>query len=333
MKEIFSGFHPNRPSRRRKLTPQRDSIMLDRGRLKKKFMAYAKDECGLSANTLAAYSRDLDHFFGWLGDRILVDLDLPDFTRYLESLHAKKLAPSTCARHLVSLRAFYRWMQVEGTVPRNVTALLESPKLWERIPAVLSLSQVESLMTAPVPGRDRNWIRDRAILEIFYATGCRASEIASLKLEDYHPDEGFCRCLGKGNKQRIVPLGKGAVKACAAWIAQRHKILEHLGRVPGKGNADGELPLFLTRTGKPIRREALWELVKKYTQRIGAPETISPHSLRHSFATHLLSGGADIRIVQELLGHASIQTTQRYTHIDFTRMKSIHDRYHPRSKH
>lgn len=326
----FTGSTGKTKSRRRRLVPQRDSIRVDRNELKSRFLEYIGHECGLTRNTQDAYCRDIEYFFYWLGDRVLIDLTLSDFLIYLDSLRGEGRSPSTCARHLVSLRAFYSWLQLEGVIKKNLTALLESPKLWERIPSVLTLRQVDRLLSAPVSDRDRNWLRDRAILEMFYATGCRASEIASLTLGDYQPQEGFCRCLGKGNKERMVPLGEGAVTACAAWLVQRAEILRNIGKLPLRGE-DARLPLFLTRTGKPLRREALWELVKKYALRVGAPASVSPHSLRHSFATHLLAGGTDIRIVQELLGHASIQTTQQYTHVDFCRMRSIHEKFHPRS--
>ncbi len=318
-------------SRRRRLVPQRGSVQTRWEELKDRFLDYIGHECGLSENTQAAYSRDVGHFFAWLDGRILTDLTLTDFTAYLDALRGENLSPATCARHLVSLRAFYRWLQLEGVIKKNLTALLESPKLWQRVPSVLTVKQVDRLLTAPNPEQDRNWIRDRAILEIFYATGCRASEIAALTLEDYRPREGFCRCRGKGDKERMVPLGRGAVAACGEWLTLRAVILRQAHLKKETEGSEAGRPLFVTRTGKPIRREALWELVKKYARRVGAPAGISPHSLRHSFATHLLSGGADIRVVQELLGHASIQTTQRYTHVDFARMRSIHDKFHPRS--
>ena len=327
----FSEFRPKRGSKRRRLIPQRDSIQVGWKELEGRFVRYIEHECGLSENTRDAYCRDVARFFDWLDGRFLADLTLTDFLGYLDTLRSAGLSPATCARHLVSLRSFYRWLQLEGIVKKNLTALLESPKLWQRIPSVLTVKQVDRLLSAPNPDDDRNWIRDRAILEMFYATGCRASEIASLTIGDYRPREGFCRCVGKGDKERMVPLGRGAIDACSAWLTERAEILKRTHLPPGKGESDANLPLFVTRTGRPLRREALWELVKKYTRRVGAPEKISPHSLRHSFATHLLSGGADIRVVQELLGHASIQTTQRYTHVDFERMRSIHDKFHPRS--
>ena len=327
----FREFRSKRGSRRRRLTPQRSSIQIRWEDLKGRFVRYIGHECGLSENTQSAYCRDIAHFFEWLDDRILIDLTLSDFLGYLDQLRAENHSPATCARHLVSIRAFYRWLQLEGIVKKNLTALLESPKLWQRVPSVLTVKQVSRLLTEPNPEQDRNWIRDRAILEMFYATGCRASEIASLTLGDYRPRERFCRCVGKGDKERMVPLGRGAIGACSAWLTERAAILERTAGPAASKETDPALPLFITRTGRGLRREALWELVKKYARRVGVSEKISPHSLRHSFATHLLSGGADIRMVQELLGHASIQTTQRYTHVDFDRMKSIHERFHPRS--
>src|SRR6185437_730047 len=198
--------------------------------------------------------------------------------------------------------------------------LLGSPKLWELIPQVLSPAAVDNLLQAPRPG-DRFFLRDRAILETLYATGCRASEVMNLKIADLYLDSAFCKCHGKGSKQRVVPLGKPAIAALRAYLAAHPE-----------GLAKDRANVFVSKSGRPLSRIFLWALVKKYCRRAALAGTVSPHTLRHSFATHLLSGGADLRTVQELLGHASIQTTQHYTHVDRDRLKAIHRQFHPRGK-
>jgi integrase/recombinase XerD len=209
---------------------------------------------------------------------------------------------------------------MEERAPAGATELLASPTLWERVPQVLSPEQVERLLRAPEPG-DRFYLRDRALLETLYATGCRASEVVGLRLDELHLERAFARCLGKGSKQRIVPLGRPAVLALEAYLGEGRKKLAKGGDSPR---------VFISRGGRPLSREMLWVLVKKYVQRAALPSKASPHTLRHSFATHLLSGGADLRAVQELLGHASVRTTQRYTHVDRDRLRAIHQRFHPR---
>jgi integrase/recombinase XerD len=193
--------------------------------------------------------------------------------------------------------------------------------LWERIPQVLSPESVEKLLGAP-QNSDRFFFRDRALLETLYATGSRASEVVNLRLEDLYLDSGFCKCLGKGNKQRVVPLGRPALKALRDYIQEfRPKLTRGLAECPW---------VFVSRGGRALTREMLWILVKKYVRRSGLNGKVSPHTLRHSFATHLLAGGADLRTVQELLGHANIRTTQHYTHVDRDRLKAIHRQFHPR---
>src|SRR5439155_13156064 len=199
--------------------------------------------------------------------------------------------------------------------------LLASPSLWVRVPQVLSPEQVNRLLDSPLPS-DRHYLRDKAILETLYATGSRASEVVGLKLADLHLEPGFCKCFGKGSKQRIVPLGRVAINALRAYLErQRPQLVQSSSDTPW---------VFVSRGGRKLTREMLWVLVKKYVKRAGLNSKVSPHTLRHSFATHLLSGGADLRTVQELLGHASIQTTQQYTHVDRDRLRAIHRKFHPR---
>jgi integrase/recombinase XerD len=246
---------------------------------------------------------------------------LKDLSRYVSFLHEEELAAPSMARHLVALKMFYRFLQMEERASATTVNLLSAPKLWERVPQVLPPTAVDALITAPQPG-DRFHLRDRAMLEVLYATGCRASEVVNLKLADLYLDSGFCKCVGKGSKQRVVPLHRHAVAALRSYLGG--------GIDDGGRPAEGPEVVFTSRTGRPLTRIHLWSLVKKYCKRAGLPKSVSPHTLRHSFATHLLSGGADLRTVQELLGHASIATTQIYTHVDRDRLKAMHRQFHPR---
>jgi integrase/recombinase XerD len=287
------------------------------------FVAYVAGECHLADNTVDAYRRDLRRFFGWLDGRSVPKLSIRDLGDYMAYLHDKQLAPATVARHIVSLKVFFRYLQLEGVLKDNLAELLGSQKLWHRVPEVLSPQQIDALFKAPVEG-DKYWRRDRAMLELLYATGCRASELSGLRLCDVHLDEGFCICRGKGDKQRMVPLGVKAADAVKAF--QEHERPELAAMA-----ASAVDWVLLSYRGRRLRRERIWELMKKYARRVGASPRISPHTLRHSFATHLLAGGADLRQVQEMLGHASIATTQIYTHVDHTRLKAVHEKFHPRA--
>ena len=295
------------------------------------FLVYIRNECRLSENTVVAYSRDLRRFHEWLAGRSVARLTIQDLADYAGWLHKKKLAPASIARHVVSLRMYFRYLQLEGVLTENLVELLGSQKLWERVPEIMSPERISALFEAPAAG-DPFWRRDRALLELLYATGCRASELSHLKLQDVHLDEAFCICRGKGDKQRVVPLGRRAAVAVREYLThERAKIVPLLANqaVPPGRDIPTEF-LLLSRRGRRLSRERIWELVKRYVLRIGGSDTISPHTLRHSFATHLLAGGADLRQVQEMLGHASIATTQIYTHVDPTRLKKVHQQFHPR---
>ncbi|MGL4942623.1 MAG: site-specific tyrosine recombinase XerD [Thermoguttaceae bacterium] len=330
-----SPTSPAPSSRRRKLVPRRVEVKASPDVWSESFLAYLSAERRLSANTIAAYRRDLRRFYEWLRGRTIVELNIRDLADYVDWLHRHKLAPATLARHVVTLRVFFRYLQLEGVLQHNTAELLGNQKLWDRIPQVLSPSQVDKLLMSPEAGIDKLPQRDRAILEFFYATGCRVSEVASLRLDDIHLEEGYCLCTGKGNKQRLVPLGERAVRAFREWTANERPILaaraesRQVTTIPITKNAAGGLA-FLSLSGRRLRREAMWELIKKYAIRVGAPTLVSPHTMRHSFATHLIAGGADLRQVQEMLGHASIATTQIYTHVDPSRLKAIHTKFHPR---
>ena len=290
------------------------------------FRHYLQSERGMADNTVQAYGRDLDRFAKWAALVRYHEYTAPtlnDLARYLAFLHDEQLAAPSVARHLVSLKMFYRFLRLEERADAAAVDLLGSPKLWQRIPQVLSPTAVEELLNAPQPG-DRFYLRDKAMLETLYATGCRASEVVGLQVANVYLDAAFCKCFGKGSKQRVVPLGRPAVAAIRAYLG------EGRGVIPA--SAVGAGLVFVSKSGRPLTRILLWALVKKYCKRAGLPSAVSPHTLRHSFATHLLSGGADLRTVQELLGHASIQTTQHYTHIDRDRLKAIHRQFHPRGR-
>jgi integrase/recombinase XerD len=288
------------------------------------FRNYLQAERGLAGNTVLAYGRDLDRFGQWVAGGGLKDYKKPairELTQYISFLREEDLAPPSVARHLVALKMFYRFLRLEERVQQNAVELLSSPALWERIPQVLSPESVSLLLSAP-RAEERFYFRDVALLETLYATGSRASEVVGLRLADLYLDSGFCKCQGKGSKQRVVPLGKPAVTALRTYLSElRPRLVRAVGDVPW---------VFVSRGGKVLTRDMLWHLVKKYAHRAGLNPKVSPHTLRHSFATHLLAGGADLRIVQELLGHANLRTTQHYTHVDRDRLRAIHHKFHPR---
>lgn len=287
------------------------------------FLRYQEAEVGMARNSVQAYRSDLEQFFEWFGKQdagVLSRIDLKLLSRYLQHLHERGLAATTVSRHLVAIKMFFRFLVLEGVLRESVVDLLSSPKLWQHLPHVLSPEMVNRLLAAP-QRIDRFMLRDRALLALLYATGCRASEIVNLKLRDLHLDENYCRCIGKGNKERLVSLNPVATAAIGAYVEHERPLLA------GRSEVD---ELLISKSGRALTRIMVWMLVKKYARRIGASGKVSPHTLRHSFATHLLAGGAEIRALQELLGHASIGTTQIYTHVEHTRLKAVHQKFHPR---
>ena len=289
------------------------------------FLSYVRHECGLSANTVEAYRLDLRRFFTWLEEaqvRTWEELSVGKLGNYLGFLSEERLAPPTVARHVASLKTFFRFLVLDGYLSQSAAELLNRPSIWERVPYVLSDRQVGALLAAP-GGNDRLCRRDRALLEMMYATGTRASEVATLRLEDMHLGERYCKCTGKGNKQRIVPIRLRAAEAIDEYLRLQRPELVHGREDPGE--------LFVSRGGRALSRVDIWKLVKKYAARLGVADRVSPHTLRHSFATHLLSEGTDLRIIQELLGHANIATTQHYVRVDASRLKRVHQRFHPRA--
>jgi integrase/recombinase XerD len=278
-------------------------------------------EDGLAANTLAAYRRDLQGLAGWLKRRrsTLVEAEEPDLALYFAEQHGSTRA-STANRRLAVLRRFYRWAVREGLRAQDPTLLLKGARRPPRFPKSLSESQVEALLAAPDTESPLG-LRDRAMLELLYATGLRVSELVGLTLAGLSLQEGLVRVIGKGSKERIVPLGEEARRWLDRYLAHgRRTILA--GRV-----ADA---LFVTQRGDAMSRQMFWVLIKRYAVRAGIDVPLSPHGLRHAFATHLLNHGADLRVVQMLLGHADISTTQIYTHVAQARLKSLHARHHPR---
>ncbi len=287
------------------------------------FLHYCAAECGLSANTLQAYESDASDFlrFAGAGDgRALGGLNSGRLVEYVDACRRRGLSPGTIWRRLVSVRMFYRFLLSEGHVETDPSEALQTPRLWKRIPEVLNVEDVERLLEAP--GRDSPLgLRDRAALEMLYATGARASELCGLDVADVNSEYGFVRCYGKRMKERLVPVGSRALEAVGEYLAR--------GR-PALLRGKDEPALFLTRTGRRLSRNALWQRVRMHARAAGVSAGVHPHTLRHSFATHLLSGGADLRSVQVMLGHADISTTEIYTHVDHSRLKSIHEKYHPR---
>src|SRR5579863_8337460 len=287
------------------------------------FLRYQEVEVGVARNTLLAYGSDLRQFFEWFathGPASLHAVDLPVLTGYLKHLYERQLSATSVARHLVAIKMFFRYLLLEGVIRESVADLVSSPKLWQHLPHVLSPDMVNRLLAAPQQA-DRFMLRDRTLLVLLYATGCRASEVVNLKQRDVHLDEEYCQCVGKGNKERIVSLNPIACRAVDAYLTHERPLLA--------GRSETE-ELLISKSGRPLTRIMVWALVKKYARRIGASAKVSPHTLRHSFATHMLAGGAEIHALQELLGHASIATTQIYTHVEHTRLKAVHKKCHPR---
>jgi integrase/recombinase XerD len=278
-------------------------------------------ERGLSLNTVEAYRRDLFQFAQGIRSKPPSAITRRDIVDHLMRLREAGLNPSSIARKLVAIKVFFRFLLAEGKISVDPAGVIESPRLMKGLPKVLDVDEVDRLLES-ASGKDGMYaLRDRAMLEILYACGLRVSELANLKISDLNLEAGFLRCLGKGGKERVVPIGRQALH----WV---RRYLEEAR--PQFQPKPGVRTVFLNRFGKPISRMAIWLVIQRHAARAALKKPITPHTLRHSFATHLLQAGADLRVVQELLGHASIATTQIYTHIDRARLKTIHARYHPR---
>jgi len=288
------------------------------------FLNYLSVERGLSKNTISSYRTDLLHFIDHLKTKGVSDADKvkrQEIMNYLLSLKDKGISSNSISRALVAIKMFYKFLVQERLVKDDVAGVLESPKLIRPLPNVLGMAEVDKLIRAP-DVRDWMGIRDRAALELLYATGMRVSEIAELTTEGLNLDVGFIKCKGKGDKERIVPLGRKAKEAVTRYLEKVR---------PGLLKKRQDTHLFLSRLGRKISRQSFWKMIKKYAAQARIKKKITPHTLRHSFATHLLERGADLRVVQEMLGHADISTTQFYTHVNKERLKSIHKQFHPRA--
>jgi len=298
-------------------------VSLPLGQSVKDFLDYLIVEAGLSNNTVLAYGRDLRSFLCYCKSQHVSRLEQIKpvlIQKYLQLLSRAEKSESSIKRCLVAIRMFLRFSKLTGLIDDDFTAILEGPKLWQKLPTICSKQKVIELLNAPFPD-EPFYLRDKAILELLYATGVRASELAGLKTSDLNLDIGYLRCLGKGNRERVIPIGKAAIAATFEYLGElRPKLAK---------SQSGDF-LLLSRTGRPLSRIEVWRLVKKYAIRAGLPGNLTVHTLRHCFATHLLTGGADLRSVQEMLGHVDIATTQIYTHVDQERLRSIHKEFHPR---
>ena len=288
------------------------------------FLTHVKVEKGLSANTVAAYQRDMAKFnvFAQKRKRTLQGVSRDDLVDFLAGMYREKLESRTVARHLVTLRNFFRFAQVQELITTDPSLNLESPKIRRNLPGYLRLEEVERLLAQPDATKALG-LRDRAMLEVLYSTGLRVSELIGLRVTDLDSKVGCIRCIGKGDKERIVPAGRKALGIVAKYLQNaRPKLL-------GKGVSSQAL--FVNRRGKSLSRVGVWKILSGYGRRAGLRVALTPHMLRHSFATHLLERGADLRSVQLMLGHADISTTQIYTHVVEERLKQIYKAHHPRA--
>ncbi len=286
------------------------------------FLDFLSVEKGLSVNTVLSYSRDVQKLFRFFRKEKIDWLKAgeEDLIRFIHHQSRAGLSPRSMARVISSLKSFYRFLVLDGILKKNPAVNLSSPKTWLALPKFLTVKEVESLLSQPEEETIRG-IRDRAMLELLYATGLRASELVSLKIKDLNMEDGFLLCLGKGGKERLVPIGESAVEAVRKYLDNaRPKLLKQSSEF-----------LFVTQRGGAFTRQGFWKLLKGYARKAGLDLKISPHILRHSFATHLLERGADLRSVQLMLGHSQITTTQVYTHVSRKRLRRVYDKFHPRA--
>ncbi len=289
----------------------------------REFLSYCRIECGFAPATILAYGADLRDLALWMLTQHLPtwrDLTFPHITRYLRDLDHRGYAISTIGRHVATMRVFCRYSESTGALASNPAELMTQPAGWQHLPGVLSAPDMLALLNAPDPA-DALYLRDAAMLELLYAGGLRASEIATVDKDRVHLDLSVIRVMGKGSKERIVPIGKPAVEMVRRYLSDLRPTLLRPHKLTNR--------LLLSRTGSPITRIIVWQIVFRQARRAGL-RNVHPHTLRHSFATHLLAGGADLRVVQELLGHSNIKTTQIYTHVDRSRLKAVMQKCHPR---
>ena len=281
-------------------------------------------EQGASPRTDEAYGRDLARFATYAVSRGAVgpaDVTARLLREYVYHLKDLGLAPASIRRNVSALRTYFKFLLGEGRITHDPSERLESPKRWRTLPEVLTVAEVDKLLASPTLD-DPLVFRDRALLELAYGAGLRVSEWISIGVRDVMFDEGLVRVFGKGSKERLVPIGRRAIGALASYVRELRPRLEH---------GEGRGALFLNARGQPLTRMGAWKILQKYVARAGIEKHVSPHTLRHSFATHLLEGGADLRAVQEMLGHADISTTQIYTHVDREYLRTVHRQYHPRA--
>jgi integrase/recombinase XerD len=292
------------------------------------FLSYLRVEKALAQNTILAYGRDLRRFAEFLRKREkqnLQDVTREDVVDFLASLYKAKLDSRSVARFLVSLRGFYKFAMMENMVSADPTENLESPKIRSTLPTYLRVEEIEKLLEAPDLSTPLG-LRDRAMLEVLYSTGLRVSELLNLRISDIDMGVGCVRCIGKGDKERLVPIGRKAIEAVEQYLAHGRQKFARPSSPPPHSQS-----LFLTSIGRRMSRVGIWKILHDYGMRLGLRGRLTPHKLRHSFATHLLEGGADLRSVQMMLGHADISTTQIYTHVVEERLKQIYKAHHPRA--
>jgi len=297
------------------------------------YLAYLELERGLSPTTRASYAQDLGLFEAFLHTRRIGGLShvRPLHVReFLQSLR-ERASPATVARKLAAVKGLFRYLEGQRAIAKSPTTFIETPRLWRRLPQTLNLAEVERLLgSVKAEGLG---LRDLAMLELLYGSGLRVSELVSLDLSSCNVEAGFIRCMGKGNKERIVPLGRQAAAALERYVkTERPRLVARAVRPSSssRGARPDAQALFVNRRGARLTRQRVWQVLRRYAKAGLITKAIGPHTLRHSFATHLLERGADLRTVQELLGHANISTTQRYTHVDRLRLKAVHEKYHPR---
>ena len=290
------------------------------------FIGYLSLERGLVKNSVLAYRSDLSDFIAYLKAHSVdsyMAVTRDDIIDYLADCKERGMEVTTLARRLVAIKVFFRYLYQEKFIPEEITSVMDSPKLWRILPEFMSSREVEALMNVyAVNAKDFLAIRNRAILEVMYACGLRVSEVASLKISSINMEDGVIRVLGKGSKERIVPVGHLALQAIRRYLTKSRPCLLK--------NPD-ETTLFLSHRGKVLDRERIWAIIKEAALQAGITKNIHPHTLRHSFASHLLENGADLRVIQEMLGHADIATTQIYTHVDQRQLLAVHRKFHPRS--
>jgi integrase/recombinase XerD len=288
--------------------------------LLKRFLAYLAVEKGLARNTLVSYERDLMKYFQHLKGTGPKGIQDETVRRFLASLSGENLSDRSRARCLAAVRGFHKFLLIEGLATTDPTTTLETPRIGQRLPRTLSSDDVIALLRQPDIASPRG-IRDKAMLELLYATGLRVSELVGLRLQDVNLERGFLIVIGKGSKQRVVPLGEVSVHYLRSYLSGAREAL-----LRGKDSES----LFISTRQRQITRQMFWERIKLYVRTAGIRKPVSPHTLRHSFATHLLDKGADLRAVQAMLGHADIATTQIYTHVSRKRLRKVHEKFHPR---